>query len=86
MDYILQSLYKVVNFRGVQRVLFGISKSLLRVHYFLWLLTKNKLLTRDNLGKIRKVENDLYLLSDEKESVFDFQKKKKKNQYTASFV
>jgi hypothetical protein len=63
--YSVQSLYKVINFRGIKPILVS---SILEVN-FSWILSKNKLLTRDNLGKRRKVENDLCLFCDEKESV-----------------
>lgn len=48
--YSVQSLYKIINFRRIQLVLVPyvwFHKFLPRVHYFLRLLTKNKLLTRD---------------------------------------
>ena len=41
----------MVNFRGIQLVLVSSIWDIKippRVHYFLWLLSKNKLLTRDN--------------------------------------
>ena len=51
--YSTQSLYKIINFRGVQPVfvsaVWGI-KVPPRVHFFLWLLSKNTVLTRDNLS------------------------------------
>jgi hypothetical protein len=40
-----------------------------RVHIFLWLLANNKTLTRDNLAKRRKVENESCLFCSERESV-----------------
>jgi hypothetical protein len=41
-----------------------------RIHFFLWLLSKNKLLTRDNLDKKkRKVEDKTCLFCEELESV-----------------
>lgn len=52
--YSVQSLYKVVNFRGIKPVLVLAVWSLKippRVQCFIWLLSKNKILTRDNLGK-----------------------------------
>jgi hypothetical protein len=52
--YSSQSLYVVINFRGVSLVFVPAVWSLKvppRVHFFLWLLSKNKLLTRDNLEK-----------------------------------
>ena len=52
--YSSSSLYHVINFRGVQPV-FILAVWKLRVppkiHVFLWLLSKNKLMTRDNLRK-----------------------------------
>ena len=49
--YSSQSLYKIVNFRGVKQVHVSSLWSLKifpRVHFFLWLLVNNKILTRDN--------------------------------------
>lgn len=49
-----QTLYKLVNNRGVMPVyLHSVWKIKVppRVHIFLWLLSKNKILTRDNLQK-----------------------------------
>jgi hypothetical protein len=40
-----------------------------KLHIFLWLLTNNKTLTRDNLAKRRNVEDESYLFCEEKESV-----------------
>jgi hypothetical protein len=37
--------------------------------FFLWLLSKNKLLTSDNLDKRRKLENKTYLFCEEHESL-----------------
>jgi hypothetical protein len=58
--YCSQSLYKVINFRGIKTVhvpaLWRI-KIPPRVHFFLWQLINNKVLTRDNLAKRRKVED-----------------------------
>lgn len=59
--YSVQSLYKVINFRGIKPVLVSAVwhiKISPRVHYFLWLISKNKVLTRDNLSKRRKVEDE----------------------------
>jgi len=45
--YSTQSLYKVINFRGIQPVVVPSLWSIKvppRVHYFLWLLSKNKFL------------------------------------------
>ena len=52
-----QSLYRIINFRGVISVHVSAVWSLKihqRVHFFLWLLAKNKLLTRDNLSVRKK--------------------------------
>jgi hypothetical protein len=70
--YSVQSLYKIVNFRGIQPVLIPSLWEIKippRVQYFLWLLSKNKLLTRDNLSKRRKVEDPTCLFCNEHESV-----------------
>jgi hypothetical protein len=40
-----------------------------RIIFFLWLLSNNKLLTRDNLEKRRKLDNVMCLFCNEKESV-----------------
>ena len=52
--YSSQSLYKIINFRGIKTVhvsaLWHI-KIPPRVHFFLWQLINNKVLTRDNLAK-----------------------------------
>jgi len=52
--YSVKSLYSVVSFRGVTPVHVPAVWKLIippRIHIFLWLLSRNKLLTRDNLGK-----------------------------------
>ena len=63
--YSFQSLYMVV--RGIKPIFVSAIWSLKippRVQCFLWLLSKNKVLTRDNLSKRRKVEDTscLFLL------------------------
>ena len=71
--YNSQSLYRIINFRGVIPVHVSAVWPLKippRVHFFLWLLAKNKVLTRDNLGLRRKVEDESCLFCNEKESVF----------------
>ena len=71
--YNSQSLYRIINFRGVIPVHVSAVWSLKippRVHFFLWLLAKNKVLTRDNLSLRRKVEDESCLFCNEKESVF----------------
>lgn len=55
--YSSQSLYKIINFRGILPVYVPAVWNLKippRVHFFLWLLSKNKLLTRDNLSLRKK--------------------------------
>ena len=62
--YSSQSLYKVINFRGISHVFVPAVWALKvppRVHFFPWLLSKNKVLTRDNLS-IRKKIKDLTCL------------------------
>jgi len=49
--YFSRSLYKIVNFRGIVPVHVPVVWHLKippRIHFFLWLLSKNKLLTKDN--------------------------------------
>lgn len=70
--YSVQSLYAVVNFRGITPVYVSSIWKLNippRVQFFLWLLSKNKLLTRDNLAKRREVSNATCLLCAENESI-----------------
>lgn len=70
--YNVQSLYKIINFRGIQPVLVSSIWDLKippRVQYFLWLLSKKRLLTRDNLGKRRKADDPSCLFCVEQESV-----------------
>jgi len=70
--YSVQSLYAVVNFRGISPVFISSIWKLHippRVQFFLWLLSKNKLLTRDNLAKRRTVNDNTCLLCSEKESI-----------------
>ena len=70
--YSSQCLYKIINFRGIKPVhvsAIGASRFLLEFTSFMWLLTNNKVLTRDNLAKRRKVEDTSCLFCSEKESV-----------------
>ena len=70
--YSVQSLYAVVNFRGISPVFVSSIWKLPippRVQFFLWLLSKNKLLTQDNLAKRRTVNDNTCLLCSEKESI-----------------
>lgn len=57
--YNVESLYAVVNFRGVCPVYTPVVWKLNgppRIDIFLWLLTNNKILTRDNLAKRQLVK------------------------------
>ena len=70
--YSVQSLYAVVNFRGVKPVYPSAIWGLYippRVQVFLWLLSNNKLLTRDNLSKRREVFDKTCLLCSDDESI-----------------
>jgi hypothetical protein len=56
--YSSQSLYRVINFRGVLPVFVPVVWKLRvppRIHFFLWLLSNDKLLTRNNLEKGEKL-------------------------------
>jgi len=72
--YSSQSLYKVINFRGIKIKIVHISavwelKIPPHVHFFLWLVINNRVLTRDNLVKRRKVEDGSCLFCAEKETI-----------------
>lgn len=61
----------MINFRGVVPVhipnIWSINVPP-RIHFFLWLLFKNKVLTRDNLAKRQHVDDKRCLICDELES------------------
>jgi hypothetical protein len=64
--------YNMINFRGIMPVYKSSVWKLIippRVQFFLWLISKNKILTRDNLEKRRQVEDSSCLFCDENESV-----------------
>lgn len=70
--YSVQSLYAVVNHRGVIPMFVSSVWKLIippRVQFFLWLLSKNRALTRDNLAKRRPVNDPSYLFCIENESI-----------------
>jgi hypothetical protein len=70
--YSSHSLYRVINFRGVILVYLPTVWKLHvppRIHFFLCLVSKNKLLTRDNLRKRTKVEDPSCLFCSENETV-----------------
>jgi hypothetical protein len=61
LDVILSNLYAIVNNRGVRQVFTPAVWNITMlpiVHIFLWLLANNKTLTRDNLAKRRKVDDE----------------------------
>lgn len=70
--YSTQSLYKIVKFRGVTPAhtpaLWKIRVPP-RVHSFLWLVSQNKILTRDNVSKRKKVDDETCVFCCEKEIV-----------------
>jgi hypothetical protein len=71
-EYSSQSLYKIVNFRGVKPVHTPAVWNLKippRVHFFLWLLTQNKVLTRDNVNKRKHLEDVRCVFCCEPESI-----------------
>jgi hypothetical protein len=62
----------VINFRGVTPVYIPSVWKLIvppRIHFFLWLVSNNKLITRDNLNKRRNVDDLSCLFCNENESV-----------------
>jgi hypothetical protein len=70
--YSSQSLYSIINFRGVVPIYIPSVWKLIvppRIHIFLWLLSKNKILTRDNLEKRRKLDDNTCAFCSEPESV-----------------
>jgi hypothetical protein len=69
--YSSRSLYSVINFKGVTLVFVPVVWKLKvpsRVHFFLWLLSKNKILTRDNLEKRMKLDDTTCVFCTEKET------------------
>jgi hypothetical protein len=71
--YSSQSFYIVINFRRVTPVYVLVVWKIMvppRVHFFLWLLSKNKLLARDNLDKRRKLEDRTCLFCEEVHHLF----------------
>ena len=70
--YSVQSLYAVINFNGIKPVhspaVWGL-KIPPRVQVFLWLLSNNKLLTRDNLSKRKNIADKTCLFCGENETI-----------------
>jgi hypothetical protein len=65
--YSIQSLYAVINDRGIKQVYTPVVWKILvppRLHIFLWLLSNNKVLTRDNLAKRQQVDDPTCLFCD----------------------
>ena len=70
--YSVQSLYAIINHRGVTPVFVHTFWKLNippMAQFFLWLLSSNRLLTRDNLAKRREVSDPTCLFCDEQESI-----------------
>jgi hypothetical protein len=70
--YSVQSLYVVINDKGVRQVYTPVMWKIhvtSRIHIFLWLLANNKTLTRDNLEKTRELNDKTCLFCTELESV-----------------
>jgi hypothetical protein len=68
--YLVQSLYAVVNDRGVRQVFTPVVWKIKvppRIHVFLWLVANNKVLTRDNLAKRKSLDDLLCLFCCENE-------------------
>jgi hypothetical protein len=58
--YSVQSLYAIVNNRGIKQIYNPVMWKLSgppRVHILLWLLPSNKTLTRDNLAKRKNLDD-----------------------------
>ena len=69
--YSVQSLYAIVNHRGVVPIFVHVVWKLnipSRVQFFLLLLSNNKVLTRDNLAKRRELNDPTCLFCNDKES------------------
>jgi hypothetical protein len=70
--YLVQILYAVINNREVRQVYTPLVWKLSVpswLHIFFWLFAKNKVLTRDNLAKRKKLDNMSCLFCIESESV-----------------
>jgi hypothetical protein len=70
--YSVQSLYVVLNDRGLRQVYTPVMWKIhvpSRIHVFLWLMANNKTLTRDNLAIRREVNDKTCLFCSENESV-----------------
>jgi len=71
-QFSVQSLYAIINHRGVTPIFVHAVWKLNippRVQFFLWLLSHNRLLTRDNLARRREVSDPSCLFCNERESI-----------------
>jgi hypothetical protein len=67
----VKSMYTIINFRGVLPIsVHSVWKVKVppKIHFFLWLIAHNKLLTRDNLVKRQNVDDLTCLFCNEEES------------------
>jgi hypothetical protein len=67
----VKSMYVIINFRGVMPVnVHCVWKVKVppKIHFFLWLIAHNKLLTRDNLCKRQHVDDLTCLFCNEEET------------------
>jgi hypothetical protein len=67
----VKSMYVIINFRGVTPVnIHSVWKIKVppKIHFFLWLIAHNKLLTRDNLSKRQHVDDLTCLFCNEEET------------------
>lgn len=72
-EYTTGSLYSIINFRGMQPVFIPSIWSIIappRVQVFLWLLSHNKLMTKDNLAKRGIQKTPECVFCNEQESIF----------------
>jgi hypothetical protein len=70
--YSSHSLYQLINFRGMRPIFIPTVWKIMvppRVHFFLWLVSKNKILTRNNLAKRQSVVDMSCLFCAENETV-----------------
>jgi hypothetical protein len=70
--YAVQSLYVVINNRAVKQIFTPVVQKILvppRIHMFLWLFAKNKVLTMDNLARRKNLDDKSCLFCKEDESV-----------------
>jgi hypothetical protein len=70
--YSSHSMYNVINFRGIMHVYVPAVWKIrvpLGAFFSLWLLSKDRLLIRDNLGKRRSIEEKTCLFCSEDETI-----------------